>query len=82
VTGSGQTSMGTVFWIDDGSNLSDGFLTSQGLSSKGLGVMLPPGMLIMPSGFVKVTGILRAVPNPSGMPVRLLVPKSGGDISD
>ncbi len=82
VTGHGETAMGTVFWIDDGSNLSDGFLTSEGLQSKGLGVLLPPGMLVMPSGFVKVTGILRAVPNPSGMPVRLLVPKNGSDISN
>jgi hypothetical protein len=82
VTGSGETSLGTVFWINDGSNLKDGFTTSQGSASLGLAVLMPPGLLYIPSGFVKVTGILRAIPNPSGMPVRLLVPRNNSsDIS-
>lgn len=83
VTGSGETPLGTVFWINDGSNLKDGFTTSQGSASSGLAVLMPPGLLNVPSGFVTVTGILRAIPNPSGMPVRLLVPRNNSsDISD
>ncbi|MCE5324744.1 DUF6067 family protein [bacterium] len=83
VTGSGETFLGTVFWINDGSDLKDGFTTSQGNASSGLGVLMPPGLLYIPSGFVTVTGILRAVPNPSGLPVRLLVPRNNSsDISN
>lgn len=82
VTGSGETSLGTVFWINDGSDLKDGFTTSQGSASLGLAVLMPPGLLYIPTGFVTVTGILRAIPNPSGLPVRLLVPRNNSsDIS-
>ncbi len=80
VTGSAQTSLGTVFWIDDGAGLHDGFTTSKGLPATGIGVLLPPGVWNIPVGNVIVTGIMRAIPNPSGLPVRLLVPRNGGDI--
>lgn len=80
VTGSAQTAVGQVFWIDDGSKLRDGFQTAQDAQAVGLGVLLPPGMWDIPTGRVCVTGILRAIPNPSGQVVRLLVPRDGSDI--
>ena len=80
VTGSGNTSKGTVFWIDDGSGLRDGFTNYNGEHASGLAVLVPITYPVVPSGYVGVKGILRAISNPAGVPVRLLVPYDSSDI--
>lgn len=68
-------------WIDDGSGLSDGFtLMDDTTPSSGIAVLKPSDWDGIPSGYIAVTGILRAIPNGSDHPVRLLVPRSKSDI--
>jgi len=79
VTGLGRLAIGgldyDVAWIDDGSGLADGFNEWPGIAVlKPLDWQGNP-----PSGYLVATGILRAIPNPHGNPVRLLVPRSQGD---
>lgn len=79
VTGFGQLTIGglayDVAWIDDGSGLADGFNEWPGIAVlKPLDWRGDP-----PSGYVAATGVLRAIPNPYGNPVRLLVPRSQSD---
>lgn len=80
VTGYGGVTLGggnwvDVFWMDDGSSLYDGYPTTTGTPSRGIAVALPSGATMPPTGYWAVTGILKAVPNPGGDPVRLLVPR-------
>lgn len=82
ITGSGSVSLGggnlvDVVWIDDGSKLHDGYNTTlPGGHSQGIAVVVPTGTPVVPSGYWMMQGILRAVANPLGSPVRLLVPRS------
>lgn len=80
VTGSLQTSLGLVFWINDGSDLRDGFQITENTPAVGVGVLAPLGISTPPTGLVCVTGILRVIPNPSDQPARLLVPRNSSDI--
>lgn len=80
VTGYGGVSLGggnwvDVTWIDDGSNLADGYTTTAGTASVGIAVVTPMGISVPLTGYWSVTGILRTVQNPAGQPVRLLVPR-------
>ena len=81
-TGLGQVTIGgqlynAVRWRNDGSNLNDGW--GNGL---GIAVLKPPDWIgDPPSGMVAVTGIMRAIPNPAGMPVRVLVPRGMADVT-
>ncbi|MGC8862410.1 MAG: hypothetical protein ACP5R5_06485, partial [Armatimonadota bacterium] len=68
-----------VFWIDDGSNLQDGF-NAAGDPCRGVAVLMPAPSL-PPSGYWGITGIMKAIPNPAGVPVRLLVPRSDQDMT-
>ncbi len=69
-----------VVWIDDGSALSDGYVTDLGEQSKGIAIVLPPDAPATPvTGYWAVTGIVRVISNPFGGPVRLLVPRSYAD---
>gem|GEM_PF-2445601 len=84
VSGSGQLNFdGTirsVFWVDDGSNLHDGFTTSTGDLSQGVAVLLPIGATIPANGTcLSVTGILSAQSSPAPC-VRLLLPRDAQDI--
>ena len=79
VTGLGQLTIGgltyDVAWIDDGGGLTDGFNAWPGIAVlKPLDWQGDP-----PSGYLAATGVLRAIPNPNGSPVRLLVPRSRSD---
>ena len=69
-----------VFWIDDGTNLHDGFNCATGSPSTGVAVLLPPDTP-PPSGYWGITGIMTAVPSLSWLPVRLLVPRSEDDMT-
>lgn len=89
VTGYGSVSLdggitANVTWIDDGSGLADGYLTDAEDHSKGIAVVTPPDASANPiTGYRMVTGIIRAVPNPSGRTVRLLVPRdAANDMTD
>ena len=80
--GSGQINVGTstydVAWIDDGTGLLDGFS-----SNSGIAVVKPPDWVGDPpanGSYMGATGILRAIPNPSGAAVRLLVPRTASDV--
>lgn len=68
-----------VFWIDDGSNLRDGFNAAAD-PCRGVAVLMP-APTFPPSGYLGVTGIMKAVPNPNGVPVRLLVPRTDADMT-
>lgn len=78
---------GDMFWINDGSNLSDGFLDAAGGRLTGIAVYCGisyPG-LPNPGEYWAVTGIVRAIPSPFGFPgirypVRLLVIRSAADL--
>jgi len=69
-----------VAWFDDGSALVDGFNYLGGQPATGIAVLLPPDMPGLPSGYCGVTGIMKAIPNPTGLPVRLLVPRNAADM--
>ena len=75
---------GDMFWIDDGANLKDGFTclpVSQ--PTVGVDVLLPLFSTAPAVGeYYGVTGILRAIPNFSGDPVRLLVPRDSTDMTN
>ena len=85
VTGEGQVEIGgsffDVFWMDDGSVLRDGFMPAGWPFYSGVAVALQPGLSPVPFTFGAVTGIIRAIPNPTGAPVRLIVPRDVGDIT-
>lgn len=74
----------SLFWINDGSDLKDGTLSSAGPANTGICVLLPPlGIAPTPGSFVSVTGELLAVPGGTSgsiCPVRLLVPRDSADI--
>jgi hypothetical protein len=80
VTGSGVTAPGATFWINDGSNLIDGFYFGNQNKAIGIAVLLQPDG-VWPTGYNGVTGILRCIRNPYGKPVRLLVPRDGSDMT-
>lgn len=68
-----------VFWIDNRSRLRDGL--SELPEATGVAVLLPPDWVgELPAGHCTVTGILRAVSNPQGRIVRMLVPRYASDI--
>lgn len=69
-----------VFWIDDGYNLHDGFLCQTGEQTAGVAVLMPASVL-PPTGYWGITGIMKAIPNPMGSPVRLLVPRDDADMT-
>lgn len=80
VTGYGGVTLGggnwvDVTWIDDGTGLFDGYYTTTQKRSLGIAVVTPKGIAIPLDGYYGVTGILRAIQNPFGNPVRLLVPR-------
>jgi hypothetical protein len=75
-----------MFWINDGTNLMDGFQKADGTPTVGVGcwVALPSAMPSV-GEYWGVTGILRAIPSPIGWPgfpepVRLLVPRVTTDL--
>jgi hypothetical protein len=71
----GGGTMADVIWIWDGSAVIDGFASGY----SGIAVMKPAdwsGPDPSTGDYLGVTGILRAIPNPSGVPVRLLVPRT------
>jgi hypothetical protein len=64
-----------VFWMDDGSLLADGYTTSiPGGLSCGIAVV-NRNSSFQPTGYWGVTGILRVIHNPNGLPIRLLAPR-------
>lgn len=68
-----------VLWLDDGSKLRDGF--SNDPEATGIAVVLPSGWTgPPPTGYCTVTGILRAVSNPQGRTVRMLLTRYPLDI--
>ncbi|MCL5104711.1 MAG: hypothetical protein M1133_11450 [Armatimonadetes bacterium] len=82
-----------IVWIDDGSGVIDGLATLPGGDYvTGVACLLqsaPPINMYLPfpaasgtlgPGRYGVTGILRAIPNWTGAPVRLLCPRSWGDV--
>ena len=72
---------GDMFWIDDGTGLMDGFAQLPVGNTVGIAVLHPsPVLPPTPGDYLGVTGILRAIPNESGEPVRLLVPRDATDI--
>ena len=80
ITGSGGVNIGggsmvDVVWLDDGAALKDGYTTTGGDLSQGVAVVVPSGAPAPLSGYYMVNGILRAIPDPMGNPVRLLVPR-------
>jgi hypothetical protein len=81
VTGQGSVDIGggtavNVCWIDDGSKLYDGFTTSDQLPSCGVAVATGFGFgyQMVTGRCYEVTGIMKAMPNPSNRPVRLMFP--------
>ncbi|OFX16208.1 MAG: hypothetical protein A2Z18_02630 [Armatimonadetes bacterium RBG_16_58_9] len=74
-----------VFWIDDGSALMDGFLCATDpaiVPTRGVAVLVRPDLPgPVPGGYWGITGILKAIPNPMGEPVRLLVPRDARDMT-
>lgn len=68
---------GPMFWIDDGSNLRDGFMLPTGGWTLGVACLYlgPIGAFPDPGEYWGVTGIMRSIPNLAGQPVRLLVPR-------
>jgi len=81
--GPGPTNWVDVFWLDDGSDLADGYPTTLGPLSEGIAVVTPRDWPnpTPPSGFYDVTGILRAIQDPTGAPaVRLIVPRATTDL--
>ena len=77
------TNMVDVFWMDDGSALADGYLTTAGAQSLGIAVVTPNGIPASPTGYWGVTGIMRTILNPAGDVVRLLVPRDyANDMTD
>lgn len=56
----------SVFWIDDGSSLIDGFHYENRNNAKGIAVILPDGQQF-PTGYVNITGIVRAIQGPNGI---------------
>lgn len=77
---------GDMFWINDGSNLRDGFMSATGGRLIGVACWLPSPYPGLPNvgEYWGVTGILRAIPSPLGFPtvepVRMLVPRMPSDI--
>ncbi|MDH7602621.1 MAG: GEVED domain-containing protein, partial [Armatimonadota bacterium] len=76
---------GNMFWIDDGTNLVDGFLRADGTLNTGIACWVGGGGLPNVGDYLSVTGILRAIPSPFGWPtfpepVRLLVPRTSADL--
>ena len=78
---------GDAFWINDGTNLRDGYMIPTGGRTLGIACWVPslyPG-LPSPGEYWGITGILRAIPTQfliPGMlePVRLLVPRIPADM--
>lgn len=71
--------IGEVAWIWDGSKVIDGFSSMY----DGIAVLKPSdwvGDAPAVGSYLGVAGILRAIPSPSAKPVRLLCPRSSGDI--
>lgn len=84
VTGSAQVeahgTMLSVWWLDDGAGLRDGFATDPEVT--GLCVVQPPDWTGgPPSGYCSITGIVRPLLNPQGRVVRSLWPRSAADIT-
>jgi len=75
VTDFNFSSIGGLFWIDDGSGIRDGFSAYNGIE-----VLIPWDISEIPSGYVCATGIMRSIPGPAGIPVRFLVPRSSDDV--
>jgi hypothetical protein len=83
VTGSGQVTLAgvsrNVVWIDDGSSLCDGLLTSGGQPSWGVAVVVPTGMTTPATGTRwGVSGVLSTATG-LGHPIRLLIPRTASD---
>ena len=78
--------VGGMFWIDDGTNLMDGFQKADGTPTVGVGCWVALASALPNVGeYWGVTGILRAIPSWLGWPgfpepVRLLVPRSTADL--
>lgn len=74
---------GPMFWIDDGSNLRDGFWKPTGGATQGVACLYlgPMGAFPDVGEYWAVTGILRSIPNGNLIPqaVRLLVPRKFPD---
>jgi len=74
---------GPMFWIDDGSNLRDGFWKPTGGATRGVACLYlgPMGAFPNPGEYWGVTGIMRSIPNGNLIPqaVRLLVPRKFPD---
>ena len=77
---------GPMFWINDGSDLRDGFWIPSGGQTKGVACLylLPMGAFPNPGEYWGVTGIMRCIPNAHLVPqaVRLLVPRSLNDLTN
>jgi len=79
------TVSGPIFWIDDGSDLHDGFTRMLGGWTEGVacyyGFCGHPGSFPNPGEYWGVSGIMRAIPNANLIPqaVRLLVPRAFPD---
>jgi len=61
-----------VFWLDDGSGVSDGLIDGNGAQPNGIAVVAPSGMAFPPSGFKAITGVTRSISGPNG-PARVIV---------
>lgn len=75
------TYTGDMLWINDGCNLADGFTTMLGNPTQGICCVVPTLSPVPSVGdYYGVTGIMRAVPNWMGQPVRMLVPRGPADM--
>lgn len=73
---------GSVFWIDDGSNLYDGIPSSSGDTHTGIAVLLPSGATMPTAGtYWSITGIMRAITVNGSLPIRLLCPRDSSDMT-
>jgi hypothetical protein len=76
---------GNMFWIDDGTNLVDGFLRADGSLATGIACWIGGAGMPSVGEYWSVTGVLRAIPSPFGwptfpQPVRMLVPRLVSDL--
>ncbi len=67
------TSVQQVFWINDGSDISDGLLDGSGSPATGVAVVNMTGVPFPPSGQLGVTGIIKAINGPNGS-ARIIAP--------